>query len=291
MKLVTQTDRISQLFGEKTAISVIKEAGFDAIDCSMFSMQNDLSSFCADNYREYAEDIKTYADSLGIEFVQGHAPFPSFDASRPEYNAKIEPRIIRSIEISGILGLKHLIIHPISPIQKPNDADLKEFNLSYYRALLPYAKEYGVTVCLENMWGWDDKRGYIVPNVCSLSRDLAEYVDELDSEYFAACLDLGHSALVGEDVADAIITLGHDRLKALHVHDNGYRSDDHKLPFQGKLDWSSITAALGRIKYAGNLTFEADNFMVGLPADKELFLAAERYMESVGRYLIKKIGL
>ena len=291
MKLVTQTDRISQLFGEKTAVRIIKEAGFDALDCTMYNMKNDSCPFCTDSYREYANDLKKYADSLGIGFVQGHAPFPVFEAADPAYTARIAPRVIRSIEISGILGVKYLIVHPIAPTQKPADAELKEFNLAYYRSLLPYAKEYGVTICLENMWGWDAKRGYIIPNVCSYGRDLADYVDALDSEYFAACLDFGHSALVGEETADAILALGHDRLKAVHVHDNSCRGDDHTLPFYGKLNWNSITAALGKIKYTGSLTYEADNFIGGLPADEKLLLAAEKYMEAVGRYLIAKTGL
>ena len=291
MKLTTQTDRIAATLGDRTAIRIIKEAGYDSLDCTLYNMQNDASPFCGDGYREYTEDLKRYADSLGIGFDQGHAPFPVCDAHNPGYTERLAPRVIRSIEISGILGVKYLVVHPTAPTQMPDGADLREFNLSYYRSLLPYAKEYGVTICLENMWGWDARRGCIIPSVCSYARDLADYVDALDSGYFAVCLDFGHSGLVGEETADAILTLGHDRLKAVHVHDNGYRGDDHMLPFYGKMDWDAITSALGKINYSGSLTFEADNFIGRLPPDETLYLAAEKYMAAVGRYLIKKTGL
>ncbi len=286
MKLINLTECIGAKTCDKTAVRVIKNAGFDGVDYSMFGMKNDESPLCKDNYREYVKELRLYADSLGISFVQGHAPFPSFDSKNMAYTDRIKPYITRSIEIAGMLGVKHLIIHPVSPTQIPKDAELKEFNMSFYRSLLPYAKEYGVTVCLENMWGYDSRRGYIIPNVCSFGKDLAEYVDALDSPYFAACLDVGHCGLVGEDTADAIRALGKDRLKALHVHDNDFRHDSHILPFHGSMNWDSVISALAEIGYEGNLTFEADSFLTGLPANESLYLSAEKYMHDVGRYLI-----
>lgn len=100
MKLTTQTDRIAATLGDRTAIRIIKEAGYDSLDCTLYNMQNDASPFCGDGYREYTEDLKKYADSLGIGFDQGHAPFPVCDAHNPGYTERIAPRVIRSIEIS-----------------------------------------------------------------------------------------------------------------------------------------------------------------------------------------------
>ncbi len=289
MKLVTTTDLLTRKTDAKTAVSMIKEAGFDGIDLSMFYMMYHSDPLGGDQYADYVKELRAYADSLSIGFEQGHSPFPSYDAANASYTERIVPYIQRSIEIAGMLGIKYLVIHPISPVQKPQDADLKQFNISFYRSLLPYAKEYGVTVCLENMWGYDEPNKRIVPNVCSLGKDLADYVDALDSPYIAACLDLGHCGLVGEDAAEAIRALGRDRLKALHVHDNNFRADQHLLPYLGQMNWESITSALKEIRYTGNLTFEADATFVGLPSDRSLLSSAWQYMESVGRYLIKKV--
>ncbi len=289
MKLVTTTDNVGRKLDEFKAVEIIKKAGFDALDYSMFRMNEGSCPLCENGYREYAKELRDFADSLDIPFVQAHAPFPSYNAGDPAYTKMITPYIKRSIEVAGILGIEHLIIHPVSPTQKPHDEELKAFNLSFYRSLLPYAKEYNVKICLENMWGRDKRRGYIVPNVCSLGKDLAEYVDALDSPYFVACLDLGHCGLVGEEASDAIRVLGKERLKALHVHDNDFKSDSHTLPFLGKMDWNGITAALRDIDYEGNLTYEADAMFARFPADEGLLLSAERFMHDVGRYLIKMI--
>lgn len=289
MKLVTHTSIIYNNFDDKTAVKMIKDSGFDAIDYSMFSMQSDESPLCKDNYKEYIKDLKAYADSLYIGFEQGHAPFPCYNYNDMEYTERIIPYIKRSIEIAGMLGIKHLIIHPIDPGRLAPGEDLKEFNMKFYKGLLPYAKEYNVKICIENMWGRDNIRGYIIPNVCSWAKDLKEYIDALDSEYFVACLDLGHSGLIGERAEDAIRILGKDRLKALHVHDNDHLHDLHILPYYGKMNWEEILKALSDIKYEGNLTFEADNALNPLPKDREVYSSALKFMHDVGRYMIKQI--
>lgn len=289
MRLVTNTELLGSWFGDKKAVEMIKNAGFDAVDYSMFSMGTGNSPMDKDDYKSYAKDLREYAESIGISFVQGHAPFPGYDAQRPEYTEKTLPMVFRAVEVAGILGIEKLVVHPISPTQIPADAELKDFNMKHYRALLPLAKAGNVKLCLENMWGWDAKRGYILPNVCSFGRDLAEYHDELNDENITVCLDLGHSGLVGDDAADAIRVLGKDRLTALHVHDNDYRNDTHTLPYYGKMDWEGITRALGEIGYEGDFTFEAAPFYAKLPHDEKIVTAALRYMADTGRYLMEKI--
>lgn len=289
MLLVKNTEHTADAFGDKESCRMIKDAGFDALDYSMFRMTSDECPLCGNDYKAYVRELKDYTDSLGISFVQGHAPFPSYRATDPAYSATIKERILRSIEISGMLGISHLVVHPIAPSVLAGE-DCKEFNMAFYRSLLPQAKEYNVKICLENMWGRDTKRNYIVPNVCSFASEFADFLDTLDSEYFVACLDLGHCGLIGEDADQAIRILGHDRLQALHVHDNNHLADQHILPFYGKMDWNAILTALREINYQGNFTYEADCFLTPLPHDKELFSAAMTYMEAVGRYLIRKIG-
>jgi len=289
MKLVSLTEASAKAFGDFEAIRILKEAGYDAIDYSMFLMQEDSHPLCQDDFRTYVREIKAYADSLGIGFAQGHAPFPSYRADNLEYTKKMYPRTIRAIEIAGMLGIPHLVVHPLQII--PKDADRLQINIEFYKSLLPYAKEFNVKLCLENMWGWDPKRNYIIPDTCSWATDFAAYVDAMDSEYCVACLDLGHCGLTGEDAENAIRVLGHDRLQALHVHDNDYHNDTHTLPYYGKMDWEGITRALHDINYQGNLTFEADCFLTPLPTDVRLYEAGARFMQTVGRYLIEKINL
>ena len=79
--------------------------------------------------------------------------------------------------------------------------------------------------------------------------------------------------------------LGHDRLAALHVHDNDYRRDLHNIPFEGRLRWGEIMRALKEIGYTGDFTYETTTeFMRGAP-DGFVQIGA-RYMADVGHYLI-----
>ena len=290
MKLVTLTSTISERFGDRTAVRLIKEGGFDAIDYSMFSITREDSPLVQADYREYAAGLREYAKNLGIGFSQGHAPFPTYKVGDDPYNERLFSLLVRSLEVSSLLGIKRLVVHPVHPTQLPPGRGKKEFNMEFYGRLLPYAKEYGVVICLENMFSFDSVRGCIVPNVCSLAEEFVDFLDSLDSEWFTACLDVGHCVLVGEKPEDAIRTLGGDRLKALHIHDNNYRADQHLFPYFGKIDWDAVTAALREIGYQGEFTFEADGFFRGLPADETVFRSALRLGNDIGRYLLEEIG-
>ena len=168
-----------------------------------------------------------------------------------------------------------------------HEEEIFEKNMEFFRSLLPYAKEFGVKIALENMWQKEPKRGYIYPSACGTAKEFARYIDTLDSEYFVACLDLGHCGLVGEEAQDAIRILGHDRLKALHVHDNNYKEDTHTLPGLMMMNWDEITRALADIDYSGEFTYEADNFLKNF--DNAFKPEAVRFMVKRGRDLIAKI--
>lgn len=289
MLLSTQTDVVFRTYGEAEGVEIFARAGYDAIDFSMFQMTNDNCSLNTCDPNDYAKHLRKQAEDAGIRFNQAHAPFPSWKFGDDSFNTKIVERVSRSIKIAGLLGAKTIVVHPIA---HPEGGEVqKAFNLDYYRRLEPIALDYGIKIALENMWGYDGNRGYIIPNVCSFGEDLCEYVDELNPEAFTVCLDLGHCGLVGDEADHAIRVLGSKRLGALHVHDNDYRNDTHTIPytFGCKMHWDKITAALGEIGYAGDFTYEADNFLVRF--DKEFMPYAVRFMEELGRTLVAKVDM
>lgn len=284
MILSTQTDRLGSTFNDAQAVKMIAAAGFDAVDYSMFGMKNENNILNGDGYKEYIKEIKNVGEGSGVIFNQSHAPFPSCRYGDDSYNNMIFNAIVRSIEISGMLGVRNIVVHP-TDIQEKEDQ--KKYNIDFYNRLLPYAKEYGVKIALENMFASSKLLMRKIPNVCSLGPEFAEYVDELDSEYFTACLDIGHCGLVGGNPSQMVRELGHDRLTALHVHDNDYVNDLHTMPFTQKIDWDDVTQALKDISYSGDFTYECDNFLSKLPT--ELLADGLKLMERVGRYLISKI--
>ena len=197
-------------------------------------------------------------------------------------------RVAQSIRIAGTLGARSIVVHPIAYVRQGEEQ--KKINFEFYRSIEPIALEYGIKIAIENMWGYDGRRNYIVPNVCSFGRDLAEYYDGLNNpNAYTVCLDLGHCGLVGEEPDQAIRALGKDRLGALHVHDNNYREDNHTLPYDYgmKMNWDAITKALGEIGYEGDFTYEADTFLVRF--DEDTIPDALKFMVAIGRKLIAKI--
>ncbi len=288
MLLSTQTDVLGQRHGDEQAIALIKTAGFDAYDFSFFQMfgQKDYWMNQPD-FRETAGKLRAEADKLGIVCNQAHAPFAS-STGDPARDEEIFSAIVRSMEAAGILGAKNIIVHPVQHLPYVTHAkELKDLNMAFYRKLIPYCEKFGIHVALENMWQHNKAAGRIVDSTCSRPEEFRDYLDELDSPWLTACLDVGHVALTDEDLSLFIHTLGRGHLRALHVHDNDLCVDSHTLPFTLKIDFHALTAALKDIGYQGDFTFEADEFLRHLPT--ELEADALRFMERVGRYLIREI--
>lgn len=284
MILSTQTEISSDRFGEEKTVRWICEAGFDALDYSMFAM-NDDDVDCILNtpeYKKHVLELKNIAESYGKFFNQGHAPFPSFIVGDDEYNRDIFPKIQRSIEIAGILGIKNIVIHPTDFSLKSKD-NLQR-NLEYYNKFAPTAKEYGVKIACENMFGRDRRRNVIMPNICSIGEEFRAMMDMLDPDVFTACVDIGHAGLVGTTAPELIRELGHDYVGCLHVHDNDYLHDRHMPPFFFDLDWEEIMKSLADIDYAGDLTFEADRLFSKLP--ESVMPSAFKFLHDIGRSLI-----
>lgn len=285
MLLSTQNAHLMGIFDAETSIDILKKAGYDAIDMSLFGMSKDDSVFNSDAYKTRTLEIRTYADRAGIAFNQSHVPFVFNWRNENEYEERFFPRQVRALEITALLGGKIAIVHPIHHQQYlGHEEERFEENMKFYRALLPYAREYDVKIALENMWQNEPKRKCIGDDVCSRAAEFCRYLDTLNDEHFVACLDVGHCGIVGEEAQDAIRVLGHDRLHALHVHDNNYRADSHTLPGMGDMNWEEIMKALAEIDYDGELTFEADNFLGHFPRDFKL--NAAKFMVDMGRYLI-----
>ena len=286
MLLSTQTDRFGQRFGDEKAVRMLADAGFDAIDYSMFGMIRPDHILRSDAAEKYIDTLKAAAEACGVVFNQAHAPFSFKGWDDPAvFNNEIFPTVARAVTLAGRLGVKIIVVHPLHFMQyKGNEEKMYELNMRYYRSLIPYCEKYGIKVATENMWQRDKNRGYIIHDVCSQAKEFNRYLDDLDSEWIVGCLDLGHCGLVGIDAADMIREMGGKHIHALHVHDNDHISDAHVEPFSGKMNWHEIAKALGEVDYQGDSTFEADNYFNPMP--EEFMPQGAKYLHDIGRYLM-----
>jgi len=294
MLISTQTDMFAKKFGDHDAIKLLAKVGYDALDYSMFHLMDRHCPLNREDYREYARSLRKTAEEYNIIFNQAHAPFPSYIQNPTKdqqiYNEIIVHAIVRAMEVISILGGKIIIVHPITLFDVTYQ-EQKKFNMDFFNDLLPYCKKYNIKIALENMWNWDSTAKKVLPGVCSPPHEFIDYLDSLDSDWFCACLDIGHAEMQNTgavSAADTINALG-TRLKALHIHDNNKISDLHNLPFTQKIKWDEIMQALKNINYNGDFTFEADHFIGQFPV--ELYMSASALMLDVGRYFVQKYEL
>ena len=289
---------ISSLFAKYTrnekikCMQICKDAGFDAVDFSLCEMIDDASEFNGDNYRELAMGYRKAADDMGLAITQTHTPFNFKNWDDSEYfNNVIFPRMVRSLEISAILGAEVAVVHPLHHDQyHGREEEWFERNMEYYKSLIPYCKEYGVKCGVENMWQRDPVRKYITHDTCSTKEEFVRYLDTLNSEYMIGCLDVGHVGLPMQDdeAHDFVRALGHDRLQSLHIHDNDYKGDQHIMPYSGKMNWEALARALGEIDYTGDFTYELGGGYVDT-ADDGFVPIAVKYAYDVARHIVDMI--
>ena len=283
MRLTIDFYPIGNLLGYERGIEECAKAGFDGIDVGFFDLKSN-SPFSGDDYKQVCRNYLDIAKKNNIAFTQAHAPFGS---PYSRYSAESIPHFPRMFECCAELGIKTVVIHPIQdgPFKQKSE-ELLLRSVEFYKGLVPMAREYGVKMATENMWQRDENKK-IIDDICASPEQLCRCVDMVDSEWLVACLDIGHVVLCGREPADFIRTLGRDRLGALHVHDNDKVSDQHVLPFTGKIDWLSTCSALAEIGYKGDFTFEILKSTGAVPA--ELCPDILKYSERVGRYLISQI--
>lgn len=290
MKLSTMSNYLNSLYGEEKMLQMIAEAGFDAVDYSMFIHEDPKGILQDGHYRERAEKVRKMAANLGLSVNQCHAPY-RFDYGDPAGWDQAHRLLRRSLEAAGIMGVKNVVVHPLHYRKYAENAkQVHTENLELYRSLMPLAEEYGITICSENMWQWNEDRTKLLPDECAFPEEFAALIDEVDSCRFGACLDLGHAAITAKDVGcspAAFIEKMGTRLKALHVHDNDGVDDLHLAPYMGETDWNGITEALRKIGYEGDFTFEADSFLEKYP--QEFLPTALKFLHDTGRALMAKI--
>ena len=281
MKLSTTSGELAKFFGFEKTVDILADAGYDCIDFSQF----DEYVYGREYSKEFFVNLRKYAEDKGVSFNQSHAPYSS-SYKDEEKTKKRFTEITEGIKRASYLGVKNIIVHPCQHLtyaQKGSPEILFEYNMEFYKKLIPYCEEYGIKVALENMW---QHTGMINHSTCSRPEEFVRYLDEHNNDCFVACLDIGHAALVREDIPEFIKALGNKRLQCLHVHDVDGTNDSHTLPYFGVIEWEKVMKALAEIGYTGDLTFEADEFLRGMPS--ELYADGEKLMAKVGRNLISQ---
>ena len=298
MKLSLCTGELELRFGFERAFEMIKNAGFDALDFNIDGYWRGEAEklkemrcygMTEDEMREYYSKICGYAQTYGLEVGQTHSMFgvtPFFN-DRESYEKIIKKNIFET----HLLGCRRTVVHPIKTPPRIFDEGYDEcykMNLEFYRSLIPTLEKYDVKAAIEPMYTYDAERN-VRPTVCSRPEEILSYINDLGSDRFCSCPDLGHLQLVsldtGNTVGDALRKLG-GTVEIIHAHEVTKNLDAHTKPYTyGGMDWNDIGKALSDIGYRGNFNFEIGNNYFALYPD-ELIPEALRHLAEIGRYII-----
>ena len=257
-------------------VKAIKDAGFDGMD---MSYQLDATSFfLGDDYLEKANEVKAALKKYGLKCRQAHGPIECYygmelNDSSPEY-----VRVKRAIESASVIGIDHIVIEGIEA-PTPHASYLNiENNYKFYRSLEPLCEKYNIVIAVENL-----RKSFTYPDLMN------EIIRRLDSPWFRALIDVGHTWVRGDmQPGEFIRELDRGIICGLHVHDtHGIRQgvDEHLAPWMAEIDYDDLMKALREVDYKGDLTFEIRAF-IDKYASRGLLDEALKFAEAIGRKLI-----
>jgi sugar phosphate isomerase/epimerase len=215
---------------------------------------------------EAVEALAGWLAANGLTLRSVHAPvtdqFPTGDAWLPAFSnasadaAKRQAAVdetAAALAVARRIPFDTLVVHVGTPDAKAPAGDNSRTAAGRsVDDICQLAAPLGVKVALE-----------VIPNALSSPSALAAMFErDIDSPVAGVCLDFGH-AFLGGDVADAVETVS-EHLISTHVHDNHGRTDEHLVPFLGKINWDLALMSMQKIGYDGTYMMELAN--TGNPA-------------------------
>lgn len=205
-------------------------------------------------------DYQTFPDlarSEGLYVENLHAPFAGSSSIWLDNldGEAVFDRYMGCIEACHTNSVPTVIMHLMTGTAPPACGSI---GLDRLRRLVEKAEQKGVVIALENL-----RRA-----------DFLQYVfDHINSEHLGFCFDSGHKNCFTPET-DVLSHYG-SRLAALHLHDNDGSDDQHKLPFDGTVDWRDTMKKIAGTGYTGPTALEVGwDYTVKYPNPEDFLKAA-----------------
>jgi len=126
---------------------------------------------------------------------------------------------------------------------------VSELGMDRFSRLIRRAETLGVSIAIENQ---------CEPNKTERGMEILEL---FDSPNIGMCYDSGHGNVEkSRGLGMEMLTRFGHRLKALHLHDNDGSGDQHRLPFEGTVDWPALMGKIAAAGYQGPTTLEVGSY-------------------------------
>jgi|688.fasta_scaffold06826_12 sugar phosphate isomerase/epimerase len=209
---------------------------------------------------------------LRLADVHGSEGKEKFWYSPNEYARLAGVELVKNrIDFAAQLGADAVVMHAYPPTQDPALAPLNERIWDQLRksldALQPYAMSRGICIALENLIDFRGvAAGAVSKAACVDNFDLILQVyAAYPPEYIGFCYDSGH-AILGRSRMDRLAPLM-ERLAVLHLHDNNGEEDQHRLVFDGAVDWTLAAKLIAAAPYTKPMSYEVSMRNAGIAED------------------------
>lgn len=162
---------------------------------------------------------------------------PSLSNPEPKARAWKIDYVKKCVDLAEFFGCGNVSVTSGRMLPGINPEDSLDLLKAALSEVLEYSDEKGIRI------GMEYEPGLLIEN----STELKRLISEIDSPYFGANLDIGHSFVAGEDPEEAFDLL-RDDVFHIHIEDIKERKHYHLIPGLGDMD---IPAALGTIENSG----------------------------------------
>jgi len=207
------------------------------------------------------EQIAAWMRELGLSLTDLHASAGAEKnwCSAREYERLAGIELVENrLDMAARLGSDVIILHiPLEPADPAENRSYWSRLRASLDALHAPARDHGVRIAIENL---------SKDNFDTLERLFSLY----DAGYLGLCYDSGHGNVAGNglDRLDRV----KDRLISVHLHDNDGTGDQHKLPFEGTVDWPRLARILAESSYGKPVSMESNTRSYEQGVDERAYL-------------------
>lgn len=243
--------------GEKSPFQAIDDAsrmGLDGVELTFGDcLKEDITEKECSSIAEYADKKGVGLKTLAAGFYWGC----SLGSDDPAERTKAVAFTEKYIKAAFWLGVDRILVvpgavdvawdesRPVTPYQTVWDNSTESI-----RTILPFAEQYRVTICLENVWN-----KFLLSPV-----EFKIYLEQFGSDYIGIYFDVGNAVLNG--YPEHWIEILGDRIKAVHF--KNFKRDDcggtlHGFGddlLTGDVNFSAVLEGLTKISYSGPVTAE-----------------------------------
>jgi len=214
--------------------------------------------------------IAALMQANGLSFLSMHSPFPAdadMQSGDPMARARGIALVQNRLAATAALGGHCLVIHSVDkqPQVMPN-------LIQSLDRLADTCRKTGVVLAIEAF--------------CEAGA--APLFERYPRAVAGFCYDTGHCNIQMPPTLSLLESFG-ERLCELHLHDNYGKEDDHRLPFDGTVDWPYVTGVLARRGYSRPLTLEIGRltYSTGRYAPNEARLTVDQFLAEALRRAVR----